>query len=493
LLSSPERFAWFPDVTTDLAGGIHVFWASGRQLSDSKFDGYDTVVYCQPTPKGCSTTLEVAALMQLAGEFNTRPAAVVDGQGTLHLLWRGETAIFYTSTSVIEPASARNWTAPHRISGRNTAYYLNIAQDQRGVLHAVWSENMPANNFEECLFCSDLFYRQSADLGQTWSAPIDLSNSPWSSEKPQIAFGPDEQVYVVWEEGHDFYNSHGEPQSSMAVASLDGGLTWGKPTTFIFPGDAPQTITAGVDGQGKLVVVWQQVAGFGIFYQVSADQGQSWSMPKPVPGVMARSFYSDLEGYDMAADSAGHLHLVLTGRDAQAVSASVNQPGSKGPPNSVYHVEWDGSNWSTPTPIFTSMNGDLPEWPRIAVANGNQLHIVWFNRDFAHINDSEGGKYQIWYNHGVASASAVAPISWPTPTPTPTPATIPTPTLIPTVVPTPIPIGTLAPDLAQLAVPLGAKTGIYSDNDDVLVVAVSLLPAILIIMLVIVRVRYWRR
>jgi hypothetical protein len=409
------------------------------------------------------------------------------------MLWRGETIIYHSSASIIPAPAARHWSLPNRVSGSNTSYYLNIAQDQRGVLHVVWSENMPQNDFEACTGCSDIFYRQSPDLGRTWSAPVDLSNTGWSSEKPHIAFGLDETVYVAWEEGHDFYVGRGEPQSSMIIASRDGGLTWEKPTTFIFPGDTPQSITAGVDGQDKVVAVWQQVAGQEIYYQVSTDHAQSWSAPKPIPGVVTRSIYNDLDDYDMAVDSAGHLHLVLVGRDPQAVAAAVNQPESKQPPNSVYHVEWTGSAWSEPAPIFTPTNGDLPEWPRIAVAEGNQLHVAWFNRDKAHIYASDGGKYQVWYTHGVTSAPALTAITWPTPTPAPAivVGTTPTATSLPTATPTAIP--TLDPSLLQVSVPDGANTSIYSDNDEVLLLAQSLLPAILVIVIVVVTVRFWRR
>lgn len=493
MVSVDGGFAWFPNVTTDSTGGVHLFWASGREVPENRFGGYDTVIYCQPTPTGCPETFEVAALQQFAGEFNTRPAAVVDSLGDIHMLWRGETVIFHTSASVIPAPAARHWTSSRRVSGKNTSYYLNIAQDQRGVLHAVWSENMFQGDLEKCFGCSDIFYRQSTDLGQTWSAPIDLSNTDWASEKPQIVLGPNNTVYVAWEEGHDFYIGKGEPQSSMIIASRDGGLTWEKPTTFIFPGDTPQSIAAGVDGQGKLVAVWQQVVGLGIYYQVSTDQAQSWSAPKLIPGVVTRSIYNDLDDYDMAVDSAGHLHLVLVGRDAQAVAAAVNQPQSKQPLNNVYHLEWNGSGWSEPDPIFTSTNGDLPEWPRIAIANGNQLHIVWFNRDKAHIFSSEGGKYQIWYDHGLAAAPAVAPLAWPTPTPSPTPATATTPTVTPVPTTTPSPTPTLDPSLAQVSIPDGTTTSIYGDNDEVFLLAKSLLPAALIIVVVIVAVRFWRR
>lgn len=491
-LSNPEKFAWFPDIITDLAGGIHVVWASGRKVPENRYGGYDTVIYCQPTPKGCPELLEVAALEQFAGEFNTRPAGLVDNQGILHVLWRGETVIYYTSTSVAQSDSARNWTPRRRISSSNTAYYLNIAQDQKGVLHVVWSENMPQNDFESCKGCSDIFYRQSTDLGRTWSTPVDLSNTGWSSEKPHLIIGSDGLIYVAWEEGHDFYIGKGEPQSSMFVASHDGGLTWEEPTTFIFPGDTPQSIGAGLDGQGKLVVVWQQVKSQGIFYQVSVDQGKSWSIPKQLPGIATRSVYNDLDDFDITADSAGHLHLVLVGRDAKMVTAVANQPDAY-VPDIVYHLEWDGTGWSEANPIFVPANGDLPEWPRIAVSQGNQLYAIWFTRDKKHIFDSDGGLYQVWYARGKSSAPSVQPITWPTPTPSPTSARVifSTPTPAPTDTPTPIP--TLDPSLSQIPVPVEATTSIYADNDEVLLFIKSLIPSVVVIIIIIGSIRFWRR
>jgi hypothetical protein len=305
------------------------------------------------------------------------------------------------------------------------------------------------------------------------------------SDKPHLALGPDGSVYVAWEEGHEFITGKGEPSSSMIIASPDGGLTWEEPTTFIFPGDTPQSIAVGVDGNNRVVVVWQQVVGNGVFYQTSADHGQSWSAPRQIPNILTRSLYNDLDDYDIAADAAGHLHLVLVGQNPQAVVAKIDQ-------NSVYHLEWDGATWSEPTPIFTTI-GDVPEWPRIAVGQGNQLNVVWFIRDKANVWSSDTGKYEIWYTRGSSSAPAVAPISWPTPTPTPTSVAAATPTLtpVPTAIPTQIP--TLDPSLTQISAPADVTTSIYSDNDEVLLLAKSLLPAALIIVVVVVTVRFWRR
>jgi len=45
-------------------------------------------------------------------------------------------------------------------------------------------------------------------------------------------------------------------------------------------------------------------------------------------------------------------------------------------PNSVYHL--DGMGLLGPNPPNFHCRREMPEWPRIAVALGNQLHVVWF-------------------------------------------------------------------------------------------------------------------
>jgi hypothetical protein len=166
----------------------------------------------------------------------------------------------------------------------------------------------------------------------------------------------------------------------MLAVSDDGGRTWGRQTTFTFPDDAPQSIALGVDGADQVVVVWQQTKGDGIFYQVSSDRGGSWSPPLPLVGLQTRSkrIRNWYDGYDMAADAGGHLHLVATGRPADAPVNDLHLH--------VYHVEWDGNAWRAPQSIFEDS--------------------AW---------RSDKGDFAVWYARGESGAPAVPPVVWPTP------------------------------------------------------------------------------
>ncbi len=485
ILSSRQSSAWFPDIATDLAGGVHVFWGSSRSMPNRAY-GYDTVIYCPLTPTGCTQTVEIAGSSQSGGTYATRPVAVADQNGYIQLLWHGPDIIYYMSAPVEQAFSAHSWSSTRRTSGNKLAYYTDIAEDQQGILHILWNEGVIREDAEYCFNCADIFYRRSEDGGQSWSTPELLSNTELESKKPHLSFGTDGSVYVAWQENAPPTTGGASTSSSMIISSTDGGLTWGEPTTFSFPGDSPQSIVVGVDGQNKVVVVWQQVKGDGIFFQVSRDHGHTWSPPRQIPGLSTRSVYNDLDAYDVAVDSAGHLHLVLVARITAQVEEQRLDPTVL-VPDIVFHLEWNGSRWSEPTPIFSSP-GNLPEWPRIAVGNGNQLYVVWYVRDRVHIWDSDNGEYTVWYARGESSAMAIVPVSFTRPTPTPElTVTTPTPDTSLTLQPTPIPLVASNEKVFFIE----TSDSIYTEVDDVTLLLLSLLPitAVIITIAVVSRIR----
>jgi len=278
-----------------------------------------------------------------------------------------------------------------------------------------------------CTSCSDIFYRRSTDNGVTWSAPVNLSHSPTGSTKPQVKVDAEGGVHVTWDEGWDFYTGRGLPQSVAYTHSLDNGQTWSAPMTFRAPASvvgAPQQITLGIDGVGRLVAVWRVEAGLKpeshkVYYQVSDDHGRTWSAPQRLEGVNARDWLTGLDSYTATTDSAGHIHLALVSQTTEVTTTQY----------SLVHLEWDGLRWSAPEAVFTSE--DLPEWPRLAIGGGNQVFLTWFVRPKEAI--WTGGHYTVWAAHMEADAPHVAPTAAPSllPSPTPTPAP-PLPTLTPT-------------------------------------------------------------
>jgi hypothetical protein len=165
--------------------------------------------------------------------------------------------------------------------------------------------------------------------------------------------------------------------------------------------------------------------------------------------------------YDMTTDSAGNIHLLVVGRESPEDDATLG----------VYHQSWDGNQWSAPTMIFASAEL-YPEYPKIIVYEGNQLHAAWFTREQS-IWD-QNAQRTIWYS----KAQSLAPRQVITPLPTPTARQTPTATQDPAATPTPNP--TLVYKSTDL------PGGLYTDHDDWVRLLITLSPLILALVAVIV-------
>ena len=409
------------DIAVDWDGMVWV----GTDRGLNRFDGREWASYA------VGGELERGAVMAL----------MVDSEGTL---WVGTEA-------GVSHYNGRGWESfelPQEFVGQRVTA---IARDLR--VNAI------------CPSCADIFYRHSTDGGESWSAPVNLSNSFAGSVKPQVRVGGGGRVYVTWEEGEDWYAREGYPVSSMYVYSPDGGNTWAEPTIFSSPQGVPQQITLGVGQNSDLVVVWRlpEEESF-YYYQVSSDEGVTWSEPQPIPGVFAKPWeLFSLDAYHTVADSAGNVHLLVLGY----LSPLEEELG-------LIHLIWNGSEWSSPTVIYAS--SDPPEWPRIDVGMGNKLCATWFTRDEKHIYDSERGRYKIWVSFLQADAPFQTPVPLPTMSPTLTPDDLGRATPGFEMTPTPI----IAPESS------GLPSGLYTESDEVGQLILALSPIAVIVLVVLV-------
>lgn len=401
----PRAGGWFPAITTDIYGRVHVVW-NGRaprrpgatSLEDSQrtSDAAGWLIYASLEGQRWSPPSEIAAIGEEGDALRSSLAA--DLTGGLHLLYRGidlkdpkvggaeNEPIRHARVDALQAVTPSAWSAGAQFSRRTPAYFAEMVTDSKGVLHAITTEADGKSKYT-------VYYRRSDDKGQTWSAgaPIEttLAVSRW---RAQLKVGPGDDLHAVWEVVDPDEPSSRVPVGFVYARSTDGGKNWATKVfaparqDYVYPRRFDGTRwrvqpAVGVDGRGQVVLVWREYETDIIYYQRSSD-GQEWSPPARLGGV-TRGLDRPFDRYDMAQDGQGRLHLVLVAIPDGATIMT------------LLHAEWLGYGWSNPEPIVRAATAPFPEWPRIAVSEGNRLHVAWFGGNIPTVDRIPIG---IWYS-----------------------------------------------------------------------------------------------
>ena len=295
-----------------------------------------------------------------------------------------------------------------------------VVVDGQGRLVAGWKEmNAPAG-FNRVAFA------RSTDGGVTWTEPELLA--------PLVPGGRQTDPWIAVDESDRFYfttteSVDGSPPMLRAVIrrSEDGGVSWGAPSAVYEGGVADKEMIAS-DRNGTLYVTFVDILPCCNLFRLfrSVDAGVTWS---EVDGIDLHSFggFSPV----LATGSDGRLYLAW-GLSGTSVAASfdrgetwspevvlsettpfqglnrVNFPSIAVHPSGRISVVWgdfetgdwdvmiahsdDGINWSTPTRVDDSSNGD--QWmPSIAVGADGIVHTAWY--------DSRSGNTNLVYARSI--------------------------------------------------------------------------------------------
>lgn len=157
------------------------------------------------------------------------------------------------------------------VSGDNSnAAAPRMAVDSHGNVDVVWlddSAGTPA-----------VFFSRSSDRGQTFSAPLNISNHTGSpAESERIAVDPTGNIYVVWSE-----NSAGA-HTIFFTRSTDDGMSFSAPQK-VSENSMAMDPSIAIDSGGGVNLLWTD-KGQGqrtVFFSRSTDQALTFSMPMPL-------------------------------------------------------------------------------------------------------------------------------------------------------------------------------------------------------------------
>jgi len=259
-----------------------------------------------------------------------------------------------------------------------------IAVDEQGVVHVVWIEVLgtPSEGIETQ---GQIFYTRSSD-GVAFSAPAAISQPIPMSGAPKIAASGG-SLLVVW---------HQEDQNRLRIffdRSDDHGFSWAAPVA-IGDGAFPA-----IDADGaQVAVAWQNPMRppsdiSEIFLATSSDRGQSFS-----PQVMASSDDGISSWTVSVAVSGSAVHLAWTDErhdaDAGGVVHDCGAPGGSAADchEEEYYRRSDdlGATFGAEQRLTIDPPGaPRPSWCPSLVANGGEVHLVWF--------DQRAGSWQAYH------------------------------------------------------------------------------------------------
>jgi len=287
------------------------------------------------------------------------PAIAIDSSGNIHVVWSGESSLagytYYQLRYAKSTDGGITWSNPIDItSGLYQQEYPKIAIDSANNIYVVWDGTSATYTYYQ------IRYAKSTDGGNTWSSPIDITNTSYNQYKPAIAIDNSDNIHILWRGTSDTY------YQIRYIKSTDKGNTWSSPID-ITSGNYLQLYPAIViDKAGNIHVVWDgrsplSPTYYQIRYAKSIDNGNTWSSPIDITSGNYYQYYPAI-----ATDSFNNIHIVWEGES----SLSPNYYQIR------YAKSTDGGNtWSNP--INISNENYHQELSKIAIDSANNIHILW--------------------------------------------------------------------------------------------------------------------
>ncbi len=250
-----------------------------------------------------------------------------------------------------DPLDANDDQGPIQVNQSVFGVDPALAAGPTGNLHIVWKDIRTG--------CEELFYSLLTPTGETLIDDTQITDDCDDANVPRVASDATGHLHVLWTNSDDLRYLKLDPD----LDDQDGSASTAATLLVV----APQTVLPLPDNDG----------------------GGPVSAPDTVPTSAKVFAFEDAFRYDLAADGAGHVHIVW--QNEVAPSAPVSSPlGVKGGPpgdydNEVHYLQLDtaGIEVVSDQEIFlAAASPDGPEgFPGIAIDASGDVHLLWRGED----------------------------------------------------------------------------------------------------------------
>ncbi len=242
------------------------------------------------------------------------------------------------------------WSKPLNISNSPVnSSSPSITSDLSGVVHLVWVENVPEQNYIQYTSFKD---------GE-WDSSIDIVTAQSGIQIRDTSFQCDTRGYL-----HLVYLGNGIQYTQAYSPLAHSARYWKAPLIIIPPVNnlSSPDLDVGLDDQLHLVYAVSTGPGSGIFYTNSEDNGKTWGQVQ----VVYENLSSDrsVSNSKISVDQKGKIHVVWV---------ESNFPETY-PPNGIrYSSSADGAFWSEADSLGEGPYGN----PEVLAVSNQTVHSVW--------------------------------------------------------------------------------------------------------------------
>jgi len=214
---------------------VHVAWYERTTTTNNE------IFYKRSTNGGSTWLAPVRLTWNLGRSYS--PAIAADSASRIHLVWKdntpGNNEIFYKRSDDM----GVTWSSPTRLTwSSGDVINLFLVVDLSDRVHMVYNDDTPGNR--------EIYYKCSTDYGASWSTPKRLSWNSGNSYKPKAAVDLSGTVHVVW------YDTSVDPTEIFYKNSTDLGATWSAMARLTWNSGPSQAPSIAADQNDDLHMVW---------------------------------------------------------------------------------------------------------------------------------------------------------------------------------------------------------------------------------------------
>lgn len=429
----------------DADARIHVFW--NQAVSDDGISAAvpeSSIYYARWNARSWLGPYDIVSSPSGSAE---KPAASLDSDGNLLLVWSGTAGDLYFSQAESSRAYAASaWADPIRLPvPRSAVGSSDVLVDRAGTIYVAYS--IPLNEDR------GIYITSSNDSGNTWSEPMAVFDgvaAQWDRvDTPHLAQTANGNLYLLWSKYP--LPPLEDPLALYYSRFVNGSESWTDSELVT----ETTAVWADIRGVGDRVVhrVWQVLGNgsAGLWHEFSQDGGLTWSEP----ALIIPGFDEPLSHVSLTLDMFDRLHLLQMTGDA------------------MEHWLWDGERWTTQEQ-YSANDQSLVSVQNLTSTGTSDLDLAVIYS--ALIPELDGELLQD--TMFMLRRPLEAPEITPTPLPTLTPTPLPTSTATPVPGPSPSPTVVFSPQVSNEG---GSLPSIVSREPLAFVIPAGLLGIVLIL------------